>query len=170
MPHAVASTTRDSSSQSAWRSNLRSQKKKVPMIRPAANAHSPRVHAEMMRAKLRKSVSDKLSCNRCVMQRPLRCTPVAMANLESLCEQVPPPSRPKRWQIGQHSCGYAPAVKSTQATTPIWARKIGANLLPPNPAYGTDVGHFPLVETGRGNEVERGRLKTVECSPRFASG
>ena len=169
MPHAVASTTRDSSSQSAWRSNLRSQKKKVPMIRPAANAHSPRVHAEMMRAKLRKSVSDKLSCNRCVMQRPLRCTPVAMANLESLCEQVPPHrgpkdgNRPALWRL----CA---CCEKTQATTPIWARKIGANLLPPNPAYGTDVGHFPLVETGRGNEVERGHLKTVECSPWFASG
>ena len=43
------------------------ENKKVPISKPAANAQSPSVHAEMRRARIWKSSSEKLSCNRCVM-------------------------------------------------------------------------------------------------------
>ena len=76
----------------------RHENRKVPIKRPAANAHRPRVHAEMRRKRLRKSTSSTF-CSRCVMQRPLWRRPVAAENWKSRrrgAEQVPPHTGPKQ--------------------------------------------------------------------------
>jgi hypothetical protein len=54
------------------RGRLDHQNKKVPIRRPAANAQSPRVQAEMTRARLRRSTSCKVSWDRSVIAAPLR--------------------------------------------------------------------------------------------------
>jgi hypothetical protein len=52
----------------------RYENKKVPISRPAANAQSPRVQADTMRTRLRRSASCAISRDRSVMQPPPAAT------------------------------------------------------------------------------------------------
>lgn len=99
----------------------RHENKKVPIKRPAANAQSPKVHAEIRRKRLRKSVSCKsvscksvscMSCSRWVMQRP----PAAAASRpreiwtsrQRQAEQVPPDRGPKKGNLHHAKSRIAP--------------------------------------------------------------